>query len=102
MSHVVRKWAFGHMQTAKLLARLRGCAGSPEALLFALCPKAHFLTARLRLSRSIALEVLSMSTACKSKQQSFWRDCANVQARLKICCLHMSEGPFSHGEVHDL
>ena len=36
----------------------------------------------------------------KSKQQSFWRDCADVQARLKRCCLHMSEGPFSHDAAH--
>ena len=40
MSHVVKKWAFGQMQAVKLqaslrlhLARLRGCAGSPEILL---------------------------------------------------------------------
>ena len=32
----------------------------------------------------------------KSKQHSFWRVCADAQARLKLCCLHMSEGPFSH------
>ena len=35
MSCVVRKWAFGHMQTAKLQASLRIRAVSPEALLFA-------------------------------------------------------------------
>ena len=35
-SRVVRKWAFGHMQTAKLQASLRIRAVSPEALLFAL------------------------------------------------------------------
>ena len=35
MSHVVRKWAFGHMQTSKLQASLRIRAVSPEALLFA-------------------------------------------------------------------
>ena len=36
----------------------------------------------------------------KSKQQSFWRDCADAQAPLKLCCLHMSEGPFSYDAPH--
>ena len=35
MSGVVRQWAFGHMQTAKLQASLHIRAVSPEALLFA-------------------------------------------------------------------
>ena len=35
MSHVVRKWTFGYMQTAKLQVSLRICAISPEDLLFA-------------------------------------------------------------------
>ena len=34
-SHIVRKWAFGHMQTSKLQVSLRIRAVSPEALLFA-------------------------------------------------------------------
>ena len=35
MSRVVRKWALGYIQTAKLQASLRIRAVSPEALLFA-------------------------------------------------------------------
>ena len=38
----------------------------------------------------------------KSKQQNFWRDYADAQARLRLCCLHMSEGPFSHDAAHGL
>ena len=41
-------------------------------------------------------EVLSMPTDCESKQQRFWRDCADAQASMKLCCLYMSEDPFSH------
>ena len=41
MSHVVRKWAFGHMQTAKLQASLHIRAVSPEALLFAVTCSRH-------------------------------------------------------------
>ena len=76
MSRVMRKWAFGHTQTAKLQASLRIRAVSPK-----LCclPK-----------------VISRPTVCNSNHQSFCRDCVDAQARLKLCCLHMSEGPFSH------
>ena len=35
MNRVVRKWAFGHMQTAKLQASLYIRAVSPEVLVFA-------------------------------------------------------------------
>ena len=82
LSCVVRKWAFGHTQTAKLQAGLRIRAVSPK-----LCclPK-----------------VISRPTVCNSNQQSFWWDCADAQARLKLCCLHMSKGSFSHDVAHVL
>ena len=81
MSSVVRKWAFGHMRTAKLQASLRIRAVSPEALLFV-------FTQTVGLKETL------------SKEQSFLRVCADAQARLKLCCLHMSEGPFSHDAAH--
>ena len=30
----------------------------------------------------------SWLTACMSEQQRFWRDCADAQARLNLCCSH--------------
>ena len=36
----------------------------------------------------------------EGKQQSFLQDCVDVQTRLKLCCLHMSEGLFSHDTSH--
>ena len=44
VSRIVRKWTFGHMQTAKRLASIRIRTGSPEAFLFALsCIKIYCL-----------------------------------------------------------
>ena len=78
----MRKWAFGNMQTAKFQASLWFRTVLPEPLLFAFS--------------------LSRSTACKSKQQSFLQDCVDAQACLKLCCLPMSEGPFSHDMAYYL
>ena len=32
-------------------------------------------------------EVFHLSTAYVSEQHGFWRDCADAQARLNVCCL---------------
>ena len=69
-----------YMQTAKIQASL---------------PSAEF-----RYKLCCLPQVLSRCTACDCKQQRFRQDCTDAQARLKLCCLRMSEGPFSHGAAH--
>ena len=51
-------------------------------------------------SFAVYLKIYQGLLFIKSKQQSFWRDCADAQAPLKLCCLHMSEGPFSYDAPH--
>ena len=65
-SRVLRKWAFGHMQTASF----RRACGSAQS----------------RQNLCCLPWVISRSTACESKQQSFRQDCTDAQARLKLCC----------------
>ena len=76
MSQVARKRAFGHIQTAK--------------------PQASLPSVQSRQKLCCLPKVISRPTVCNSNHQSFCRDCVDAQARLKLCCLHMSEGPFSH------
>ena len=37
-----------------------------------------------------------------SEQQRRWSDCADAQADLRLCCLHMTLDRFSHGPAHIL
>ena len=45
-------------------------------------------------------ESSSWHTACMSEQRRFWRDCADAQAHLNVCCSHRRWVPNSLDVVH--
>ena len=75
-------------------------ASSWENGILYICRQQLKLQVRLRKFRTVTLEALLFAFTCNRPEKnlrqtvSFWRYCADVQSHLKLCCLHMSKGPF--------
>ena len=91
------------LRTAKALARLRLCAGSPEPLLVTYVINTFFSCAGLLVHLKCLdwiFKYFTVSSKSVKGQARFWWYSANAKADLDLPSLLYGIGPFSHNMFH--